>query len=280
MSTDTKESKDMYLAMKDGTDLFYHQEFPQKMKAVVVFVHGVNEHCGRYEYLAGRMNSAGYGVIRFDLRGHGRSGGERAYASSFLQFTQDVEEFVLMAKKDAPDIPVFMLGHSMGAFISATYGIQYPDEIKGQVLSGLPATVLPLPTIKLLKIMPYNRFPMLRANAGVADTISRDPAVVQKYKDDPLIMKQSTIKMASEMFLKGPAWLAEHIGEYRLPCLLLHGGADVIVTPAASEWFFNAIPSADKQRKVYPDLYHEIFNEKERDEVIADAISWLDARVS
>lgn len=278
MSTELKKNQDAFLAMKDKTNLFYRQDFPERMKAVLVIVHGVCEHCGRYQYLAERLNEAGYGVIRFDLRGHGKSGGMRGFASSYLEYSQDVQEFVIKAKQEAPDMPVYMLGHSMGSFISAAYAILYPDEICGQILSGLPATILPLPSIRLLKILPYNLLPMLRAGNDLGKVVSRDPEVVKAYINDPLNLKKSTIKMSGEMFLKGPEWLALHIKEYRLPCLLLHGGADLIVTPASSEWFFDNISSADKQRKVYPELYHEIYNEKERDMVIADTISWLDKR--
>ncbi len=280
MSLELKERPESFLAMKDKTNLFYKQDFPEKMKAVLVIVHGVCEHCGRYQYLAERLYAAGYGVMRFDLRGHGKSGGKRGFVSSYLEFSQDVHEFVLKANKEAPNIPVYMLGHSMGAFISVAYAILYPHEIKGQILSGLPAIILPLPSIRLLQRLPYNLLPMLRAGNDLGKVVSRDPAVVKDYIEDPLNLKKSTIKMSGEMFLKGPAWLALNIKEYGLPCLLLHGGSDLIVTPASSQWFFDKIASTDKQRKVYPELYHEIYNEKERDEVISDTIAWLDAKTA
>jgi len=278
MSTENKETRDTFFTAKDGTSLFYRQDFPAEMKATVVIVHGVNEHCGRYQYITECLNKAGYGVMRFDLRGHGKSGGERGYTGSLFDFSDDVRIFTEMTKKAAPSVPVYMLGHSMGSFISAMYAIRFPGQIEGQVLSGIPAIVLPLPTLRLLKFLPYDTFPMIRVAAGLDDKVSRDPAVAEDYVADPLNLKKSTIKMAAEMFLKGPAWMAQHVKEYTLPCLLLHGGGDLIVTPASSEWFFNNISSTDKQRIVYPVLYHEIFNEKERDLPISDAISWLDKK--
>lgn len=276
MKTELTEGQNAFLTMKDGTRLYYKMDIIIKMKAIIVIVHGVCEHSGRYQYLTESINRAGYGVIRFDLRGHGKSFGERGFASSFLEFSNDVHEIVNKVKQDIPSIPVYMLGHSMGAFISTVYAIQYPNEIQGQILSGLPAIVLPLPSIKLLKMLPYNVFPMIRAGNDLGKVVSRDPAVVENYIKDPLNLKKSTIKMSGEVFIKGPAWLASHIGEYNLPCLLLHGGSDLIVTPESSKWFFENISSVDKARKVYQELYHEIFNEKERDEVIADVIDWLD----
>ncbi|MHB1484977.1 MAG: alpha/beta hydrolase [Saccharofermentanales bacterium] len=269
------ENTDSFLAMKDGTRLFYTREYTENMKAVIVIVHGVGEHSGRYKYLAERLNMAGYGVVRFDLRGHGKSGGERGFVNSFLDFSDDTDEIVEKVKKDKPGIPIFMLAHSMGAFIAAIYSIRYPGRIDGQILSGIPATILPLTEIRMLKLLPYNAFPRIKMGNSLGTKVSRDQSVVDDYITDPLNLKKATIKMSSEMFIKGPEWLAKHANEYEPPCLILHAGDDLIVTPASSEWFYDNIASVDKRRKIYPGLYHEIYNEKERDSVIADVVDWL-----
>ncbi len=280
MKTDGITKIESFLTMKDGTELYYTTNIPQELKAIIVIVHGVCEHCGRYEYITGILNAAGYGVLRFDLRGHGKSKGERGYASTFLDYSNDVDSLVDKIRVDYPSLPIFLLGHSMGAFVSAIYALNYPGKLKGQVLSGLPAISLPLPTIKMLGFLPYNAFPMIRLGNDLGKVVSRDPEVVKSYIEDPLNLKKATIKMSGEMFIKGPEWLSKHVAEYNLPCLLLHGGNDLIVTEKSSEWFYNSISSTDKKRIVYPELYHEIFNEKEKDIVIADAIKWLDAHYS
>jgi alpha-beta hydrolase superfamily lysophospholipase len=264
--------------MRDKTTLFVKRAILPLMKAIVVIVHGVCEHNERYDYITSALNNAGFSVVRFDLRGHGKSGGERGYAASYHEFSDDLNEIISVTGKDFPDIPVFVLGHSMGAFISALYEILYPDRTKGQILSGIPAIVLPLSDIKLLKKLPYNKFPKMNAVNKLAKLVSKDPQVVQNYIEDPLNLKKSTIKMSAEMFLKGPEYLAGHINNSKTPCLVLHGQEDKIVTEKSSEWFYENISSLDKTRKVYPGLYHEIFNEPERDYVIDDVIKWLEER--
>lgn len=266
------------LKMRDGVSLYYRVSTPSDMKAIIVFVHGVGEHSGRYDYLAQKMNDAGYGVVRFDLRGHGKSGGERGFVKDFHEFPEDVNEVVLKVEEDFADVPLYMLGHSMGSLIAALYAMSFPSVMKGQILSAFPAIELPFPTIRLLKKLPYEKLPKIRLANDLAKFISRDPQVVADYIADPLNLKKATIKMSAEMFIKAPVFIEDHVWEYELPCLLLHGGADEIVTPLASEWFFDKIASPDKTRKVYPGLFHEIYNEKEKEEVIADTIAWLDAR--
>lgn len=266
------------IRLRDGITIYYRVEVPKDMKALLIFVHGVCEHCGRYDYLTQKMNEAGYGVVRLDLRGHGKSGGDRGYTSNFHEFSDDLHELIKKIKEEFTDVPMFMLGHSMGSLISVLYNLSHPEELKGQILSGLPATELPLSSIKLLRKMPYNKIPKLRVANDLGKLVSRDPKVVEDYNKDPLNLKKQTIKMAAEMFIKAPEFIKDHVWEYTTPCLLLHGEEDKIVTPDASLWFLNNIMSEDKVRIVYPNLYHEIFNEKEKDEVIQDTISWLDQR--
>lgn len=278
MNQAMEKSTDTFLTMKDGTPLYYKEEIPENMKAMVIFVHGVGEHSGRYQYLAGKLYNAGYGILRFDLRGHGKSGGPRGFADTITRFSDDILLFYDKVKESFPDLPVYTLGHSMGSFISVVFAITHPGRLQGQILSGLPAIVLPLPEIRKMKLLPYKLFPMIRIGNSLGDRLSRDPEIFEKYRTDPLNLKKGTIKMTGVMFLEGPEWLSGHVKEYNLPCLLLHGGDDRIVTPASSEWFYSGISSSEKQRKVYPGLFHEIFNEPEKDLVIGDVLSWLDSK--
>lgn len=265
--------------VKDETELYFKKDIPEDLKAIFVFVHGVCEHCGRYKYITDKFNSFGYGVYRYDNRGHGKSGGVRGFVKSFMDFIDDADVIVSMAKEENKGLPVFMLGHSMGAFISACYGIKYTDKLSGQILSGTPAIELPLPAIRMLKKLPYNILQKIRLGNKLGSVVSRDKTVADEYKNDVLNLKKATIKMSGEMFIKGPVWLKEHINAYSYPCLLLHGGGDLIVAPKASRWLFENITSIDKQLKIYDDLYHEIYNEQEKDIVIEDVHKWVEKRI-
>lgn len=266
------------IILDDNAVLYYRTDIPEKMRALVIIVHGVCEHSGRYDYVTGYLNREELGVLRFDLRGHGKSSGERGHVESFTRFYKDVKKIKDRAEKDFPSVPLYILGHSMGAFISSLYAVTYPGEIKGQILSGLYSTVLPLDDIKLLKKLPYNRFPKIKAKNKLGGLVSRDEKVVEEYNKDPLVLKTTTIGMSAEMFLKGPLYLGKNMTKYDLPCLLLHGGQDRIVTPESSQNFYDNIASRDKQRKVYPELYHEILNEPERDKVLQDVVVWIKDR--
>jgi acylglycerol lipase len=266
--------------VKEGTELYFKKDIPEDPKAIFVIIHGVCEHCGRYKYLTDKFNSFGYGVYRYDNRGHGKSGGTRGYVKSFMDFIDDADVIVNMAKEENIGVPIFILGHSMGAFIGACYGVKYPDKLSGEILSGTPAIELPLPAIGMLKKLPYNILQRIRLANDLGDKVSRDKSVMEAYNSDVLNLKKATIKMSGEMFIKGPAWLKLHVNDYHYPCLLLHGGGDLIVTPEASKWLFENISSEDKQLKIYDDLYHEIYNEPEKDIVIEDVHKWVEKRVA
>jgi len=263
------------ISTKDGTQIFFLKDMPPQPKAIVIIVHGVAEHCGRYGYTAERFNKFGYGVYRYDNRGHGRSGGARGYAKSFLDFVEDADLIVEMAKRENAELPIFMLGHSMGGFIAAAYGVEYPNKLNGQILSGAAVIELPLKDVQLLKKLPFNLLPKLLVGNKLGKIVSRDPKVVEAYGTDIYNLKKTTLKLSGEMFIKGPAWLGKNISKYIMPCFIIHGGGDLIVTPKASEWLLENISSKDKERKVYEGLYHEILNEKEKDMVLEDIHKWI-----
>ena len=247
-------------------------------RAIVVIVHGLCEHSSRYEYVAGVLNDCGYTVYRYDLRGHGLSGGARGYLRDFRQYLDDTERLVELVHQENPGCAIFMLGHSMGGFIAAASGVMYPQRLAGQILSGPAVIVLPIFEDYLdIDIEAEPKKPV--ANA-LADLISRDARVVEAYKKDPLVLKAFTQKLLGEVFLTGARWLMENVASYRYPCLILHGGDDRIVTPEAARFLYDNIDSADRQLRIYDGLYPEILNEPERDRVLSDIREWIDARLT
>lgn len=261
----------------DETDLYFKKDIPKDSRAIVVIVHGLAEHLGRYDYLTQEFNNFGYGVYRFDNRGHGKSGGEKGYIDNFTYFFDDADVVVNEAKKEYPDLPIFMLGHSMGGFIAAGYGVKYPNKLRGQILSGAALTLLP--TFEDLKNTEFDKYPRVKVPNALSAIICRDKAVVEDYNNDPLVLKETNQKLLGETFVKGPEWLEKNVKKYTYPCLILHGDDDRIVTMDASKWFYEEINSSDKEIKLYKDFFHEILNEKEKDIVIKDIKEWIDKRI-
>lgn len=269
--------KEERLKTSDGLELLLRRRSAENPQGGVIIVHGLCEHSGRYDQAASRLNEWGFSVFRFDLRGHGLSGGERGYVSDFRQYLEDTDLIVRMAREEMGRLPLFLLGHSMGGFIAAAYGITYPEGLKGVILSG--AALIVLPMIAALGDFDYQAVAMNPIPNDLAAQVSRDPLVVQAYQEDPLVLKAFTTQLMGEVFMRGAKWLMEHTGEFRYPCLILHGGGDQIVPPEASRYFYEHISSADKTLKIYEDLYHEILNEPEREAVLEDIRIWLRERM-
>ncbi len=261
----------------DGMELFHIKDLPQDPKAIIVLVHGLAEHCGRYDYVVRKLIDFGYGVYRFDNRGHGRSGGKRGHLEDFQPFIDDADLFVELARKEAPSLPLFILGHSMGGFIAAGYGAKYPGKLTGQILSG--PVVIELPMADALKGLDVKNAPEMPIPNTHSSLICRDQGVVKDYENDPLVLKETTLKLLVTILLDGVAWLQEHLKNYTYPCLILHGGGDQIVDKASSEYLYENISSKDKTLKIYKDLYHEILNEAEKDEVLSDIRKWIEERI-
>ena len=243
-------------------------------RAAVLLVHGVAEHSGRYEKVGQGLADAGFDVLGFDLRGHGESGGRRGHIDSFDEFLDDVEE--LMAQRRALNVPVVLMGHSLGGLIAATYvvrGRPAPDLL---VLSA-PALAAEVPGWQRLAASVLGRVtPKLAVpNDLEGDLLSRDSAVGVAYRDDPLRVTKGTAGMGKAIFDTMKATTAA-VDAINVPTYVFHGSEDRLVPPSASEPF-TANPHAT--RVVHDGLRHECLNEPEGDDVLAAVISWIDANL-
>lgn len=261
----------------DGFELFYVCDIPENPVAVVILVHGINEHQGRYDHVVERLNDERIAVYRFDNRGHGNSGGKRAYIDDFYYFVDDADQITNLARKDYPELPLFMLGHSMGGFITVAYGVRYPDKLEGQILSG--ALTNEITGFEEIMQMDVENNPDMPIPNQLGDLVSRDQEVVEEYQKDPLVLKFTTLKLFRVLFDEGISWLVERLPKYNYPCLILHGGDDRLVDPSCSKKMYQIIASNDKELKIYEGLYHEIMNEPEKEEVIGDILDWIKKRV-
>lgn len=259
---------------QDGTVLFLKKNIPEHCRAVTVIVHGLCEHQGRYDYLVERFNAAGVGTYRFDHRGHGRSEGERTYYTDFNELPDDTHEVVRLAKSEHPDVPVFLLGHSMGGYCATLYGVKYPGMVKGIVLSG----ALTHDNRRLIADVPAGLDPHQQLPNELGDGVCSVKAVVEAYVADPYNTKTFTTGLCYALN-GGVAWLSTRMDTFVYPVLLLHGEKDALVSVQDSYDFFGKMQSTDRQMKVYGGLFHEIFNEYCRDEVIGDALGWIVNRI-
>lgn len=259
----------------DNTQLYLNKEVAQDCKAVAVIVHGLCEHQGRYDYFAELFHKAGIGTYRFDHRGHGRSEGERTYYEDFNELLDDTNVVVDMAIAENPGLPVFLIGHSMGGFTVSLYGAKYPDKkLRGIVTSG----ALTIDNGGLITGVPKGQDPHTKLPNELGGGVCSVAEVADWYGKDPYNTKTFTTGLCYAI-CDGLDWFGIHVKEFKYPVLMLHGEKDGLVSVQDTYDFFQLVSSADKQMKIYGGLFHEIFNEYCKDEVIGDAIRWIVNRI-
>jgi len=261
----------------------YHQcwlpEGPPK--AVLLLVHGLAEHCGRYTNLIVHFVQRGYAVYGLDHVGHGKSDGARNYVECFNDFIEPLRTYIGMVRERQAGVPIFLVGHSLGGLIGATFLLDHQDSLQGAILSG-PAVTIPdniSPAIIFVGRILSALIPRIGILGIDPRGVSRDPAVVAAYVDDPLVYKgKTTARLGAEM-LKSMQHLRTEAHRIRLPMLILQGGADKLVDPAGARVLHDLIGSKDRTLIVYEGLYHEVYNEPEHKRVLGDVESWLGTRL-
>lgn len=271
--------QDGFFSNSIGTRIYHQSWLPDEApRASVVLVHGLAEHSGRYGNLVSKLVAQGIAVYGLDHIGHGRSEGTRVYVRDFTDYTRTLSTYVDQVRNEQPDGPIFLYGHSVGALIAATYLVGHSSDFTGVIFSGpcvkVPANVSAI-TVFLAKVLSHVA-PRLGLSAVDAHGISRDPAQVQAYIDDPLIYNgKTTARLACEL-LKAMQRVATEASAITIPTLIVQGSADVVVDPDGANLLHDWISSADKTLKIYDGLHHEIHNEPEHPQVIADVTQWLD----
>ena len=261
----------------DGLELFYRRWRPDGApKAVLLIVHGHGEHSGRYTNVANRFVPRGYSVYAFDLRGHGRSQGKRGALEGFGEFREDVREFLDLVRKLEP-APVFLAGHSLGGLIALNYVLRGSDGLVGVVASGpvlSPPGISPF-LLWLSKVLD-KVWPALTLESGLDTTaLSRDPAVVEAYVNDPLVHSKGSARLANEM-MREVVWTQAHAAEMATPCLILQGGEDRLCPPQGSRAFIDKIAFVDKEYVEYEGYFHEVYNDMGKEKVFSDLEAWLE----
>jgi alpha-beta hydrolase superfamily lysophospholipase len=276
------EAAQFAIQAKDGLKLHANDWSPgQPPKAVVCLVHGLGEHSGRYAHVAQALNRAEYAVLAFDLRGHGQSGGPRGHTPSSEAFIEDIDCLLEEASRRYPGKPQFLYGHSLGGALVLFYTLRRKPHVSG-VVSTSPGLHSPLVEQKLKVAFAKalaSILPVMTLPTGLdAELLSRDPQVVQAYKNDPLVHDRASLAMASST-IQAIEWTTEHAAEFEPPLLLVHGTEDKLTYPSGSQEFAGRV-GARCTLRLWEGLYHETHNEPEKDQVIAEIVQWMDEKLN
>lgn len=250
-------------------------------RGVVVLSHGLGEHARRYDHVAERFGEAGLITYALDHRGHGRSGGKRVRVKSIDEYTGDFGTLVGIATREHPGLKRIVLGHSMGGGIVFAYGVDHQNDFDLMVLSG-PAVAAQTGVSRgklLLGKAVGSLLPDLPVEELDSNAISRDPAVVAAYNADPLVWHGKIPAGIAKALVTVGETMPQRARQLTKPLLVVHGAEDALVPAAGSQLLVDCVGSSDVHLKVYPGLYHEVFNEPERDRVLDDVTAWIEARL-
>lgn len=281
-SHDDARSKASHLEGTLSSGQYWQSWTVDQPAGVVVLVHGVHEHSGRYRHVAERLNAAGYAVYALDHPGHGRSPGTRGNIGSMAAAVAGVDLLARLAGERHDGVPLFVYGHSLGGLISLQYLTGTPlDRIVGAVIS---APALDTGSVSAVEKVVAPLLSKLLPDFGVrnldANTISRDPEVVRAYLTDPLNHAgKMRARTAVEIMLTVAA-MPQRLKSLTMPLFVLHGSADGLMPPAASELVRTHAGSADLTLRIHEGLYHEAHNEPEREQVLDEIANWLDAHLN
>lgn len=275
------DAQEHSFAGADGRYLFERRWLPAgAARAAVIIVHGYAEHSGRYAHVGQHLAEAGYAAYAFDLRGHGLSDGKRASVRSFGEYLADLRVYVARVRLHAHEAPVFVLGHSMGGCIVALFAAVDAPAVRGVMLSGavLPGGGVGAQIVARILELFARLAPDLPTIALNASSVSRDEDVVRRYEEDPLVYHGRVRVGLAAAMSRAARRIARDERTIDLPLLIMHGTDDALASPDGSRRLHDRAASLDKTLKLYDGLHHEILNEPEQLQVLADIVVWLDAR--
>ena len=248
-------------------------------RAVVTIIPGFNSHSGYYEWVASQLTADGLAVYAIDLRGRGKSDGERFYVQNFEDYVTDVASFVSIVKEKEKGLPVFMLGHSAGGVVACNYALDHQRELVGLICESfayqVPAPDFALAVLKgLSHIAPHAHVLKLHN-----EDFSRDTAVVDFMNNDPLIAHETQPTQTVAAMVRADERLKKEFPKITLPVLILHGTKDKATKPGGSQYFFETAGSNDKTLKLYEGSFHDPLNDLDKQLVIADIRFWINERI-
>ncbi len=263
--------------------IYYQYWLPPGIpKAVLLLVHGLGDHSSRFGTFVDYFTQRGFGICALDLRGHGKSGGTPGYVDRFGDFLADLNIFLKQVQSDFKGQKIFLVGHSVGGTLATAYVISHPEEFTGLIVSA--PVLKPGVSITKSQILLARLLSVLVPKMGVAPietaAVSRQPAVVKAYIADPLVYHgKISARLGAELINTMERDLLPRLPEITLPLLIMYGSADRLSNPAGSQLLYDKVKSTDKTILRYDGLYHEIFNEPEKEKVYSDMDAWLSRHV-
>ena len=251
---------------------------PTTARGAVVVVPGFNSHSGYYAWVAERLAAVGHATYAIDLRGRGRSDGERFYVDKFVDYVSDIAALVDLVRSRHASLPVFLLGHSAGGVLACLYTLDHPSALAGLICESFafqtPAPDFALAVLKgLSHVAPHAHVLRLKN-----EDFSRDPQVVAAMNSDPLIAHETQPTKTVAELVRSDDRLKEEFTRIRLPLLILHGTEDKAAKSSGSQLFYDRAGSTDKTLKLYDGHFHDLLNDLGKDTVMTDITSWIDAR--
>ena len=250
-----------------------------RARAVVVIVHGFNAHSGMYGWVADQLVADGLAVYALDLRGRGKSDGERYFVQKFSDYTGDLATFINLVKTREPGLPVFLLGHSAGGMVAAIYTLDHQNELVGLISESF-AFEVPAPDFALAvlrgvsHVAPHAHVLKLRN-----EDFSRDHAVVAAMNADPLIAHEVQPTQTVAELVRADERFKKELKNITLPVLILHGTQDRATKPSGSQHFHDGVGSKDKTLKLYQGYYHDLLHDLDKEVVMGDVKSWIDTHL-
>ena len=263
-----------------GARIFYRTWRPATPpRAVVAICHGFNSHGGQYQWVGEQLARHGLATYALDLRGRGRSSGERFWVTDVAEYVADLAGLITLAKSRETGLRVFLLGHSAGGVISSTYALDSQKELAGLICESFAFRV-PAPRFALDAIARLSGFaPRLGVLKLKNRDFTRDPAALAALENDPLTAGETQPAKTVAALWNADKRLEREFPRITIPVLIMHGTADKATVPAGSRFFYDTTGSRDKTLKLYQDHFHDLFADVEREQVMADTLAWIDARV-
>lgn len=261
----------------DGLSIFTRSWHPTgNPRGVIVLVHGFNSHSGYYAWVAEQLVADGLAVYALDLRGRGKSDGERFYVAKFEDYVNDLAKFIDMVKSQEAGLPIYLLGHSAGGVVSCVYALEHQGKLAGFICESfafqVPAPDFALAVFKgLSHVAPHAHVLRLKNK-----DFSRDPTVVAAMDEDPLIARETQPTQTLAEMVRADERLKKGFSTITLPLLILHGTSDKAAKPSGSQFFYDNAGSTDKTLKLYEGGYHDLLNDTNKATVMADVKSWID----